>query len=72
MAEVILVRACDLHLKGAELVRVILSASGIHPIEDAESVAAETLPLRRVVNMNVDLFPLKSRTQSKLQLKTWR
>lgn len=72
MAEVILVRAGTVHLQGAELVRVVLFASGIHPIKDAESVTFEALFLGRVVDVNVDLFSLKSWPQSKLQLKIWR
>lgn len=72
MAEVILVRASGVHLEGAELVRVVLSAGGIQPVEGAESVAVEALSIGRVVDVNVDVFPLKSRPQSKLQLKPWR
>lgn len=69
MVEVILVRAGSEHLEGAELVRVVLSDGGIHPIKSAESVAVETLSVGRVVDMNTHTFPLKSRPQSKLQLK---
>lgn len=72
MAEVILVRAGSMHLEGAELVGVVLSAGGIHPVEGVESVAVKTLSFGRVVDVNMDLFPLKSWPQSKLQLKTWR
>lgn len=72
MAEVILVRAGGVHLNRAELVRVILPAGGIHPIKGAEPMAVETFSLGRVVDVNMDLFPLKGWPQSKLQLKPWR
>lgn len=70
MAEVILVRAGGVHVEGAELVGVVLSAGRIHPLQCAESVTVEALSLGRVVDVNVDLFPLKSRPKLKLQLET--
>lgn len=70
MAEVILVRATGVHLERAELVRIVLSACGIHPVQSVEPVTVELLSLSRVVRVNMDLFPLKSRPQLKLQLKT--
>lgn len=66
VAEVILVRACHVHLQRAELIRVVLSTSGIDPVEGAETVAIKPSPLSWVVDVNMDLFPLKSWPKSKL------
>lgn len=67
--KVILIRPCYLQVQFAVLVWVILSATGVHPLQLTEAGSNELLARCWVVSVDMHTLALQGRTQAELKLK---
>lgn len=66
--KIILIGSRYLHVQFAILVWVIISSTGVNPLQQTEAGAVELLACRWVVGVDMHILPLQSWAQTKLKL----